>query len=225
MRWSHLLFAHWRVRAETLAPLLPSGVTLDRFDGDAWLGVVPFLMTGVRARCLPPLPRLSTFPELNLRTYVVAGGRPGVWFFSLDAAEPWAVRLARWSFRLPYLHAAMSCRPQPDGTVLYHSERRDPRGPPARLRVRYRGVGTADATRPGTLEHFLTARDCLFACDRRGLLRRGDIAHAPWLLRPATWEVEACEMTRIVGIDLPPSPPHLLCAEPVTVRAWLPVRF
>src|SRR5258708_37918474 len=89
-RWHDVLFAHWRVPPESLRPLIPEGLGLDLFQGQAWLGVVPFRMTGVRPRLVPPLPWLSAFPELNVRTYVVAGGKPGVWFFSLDAA----IRLA-----------------------------------------------------------------------------------------------------------------------------------
>ena len=224
MRWSHLLFAHWRVPAVALTPHLPPGLRLDLFEGEAWLGVVPFLMSRVRPRCVPVLPRVSLFPELNLRTYVVCGDRPGVWFFSLDAAEPWAVRLARWAWRLPYLHAAMACTQDADGQVHYRSERTDRRAPQARLAVRYRGVGAPFVTAPGSLEHFLTARDCLYAFDHRDRLRRGDIAHAPWSLRRAEWEVEACAMTAIVDVALPDEPPHLLYAEPLDVKAWLPVR-
>lgn len=224
MRWSHLLFAHWRVPAALLAPRLPPGLRLDLFEGEAWLGVVPFLMSRVRPRCVPALPRVSLFPELNLRTYVVCGDRPGVWFFSLDAAEPWAVRLARWAWRLPYLHATMACTQDADGAVHYRSERTDRRAPPARFAARYRGVGAPFATAPGSLEHFLTARDCLYAFDHRDRLRRGDIAHDPWSLRHAEWEVEACAMTGLLDLTLPDVAPHLLCAAPLDVKAWLPVR-
>src|SRR5690606_38103898 len=109
MIWDDLLFEHWRVPRELLRPLVPSALEIDTFDGSAWIGVVPFLMRGVRLRGTPPLPWVSRFPELNVRTYVTFGGRPGVWFFSLDAAQPLAVWAARRSFHLDYRHAAMTC--------------------------------------------------------------------------------------------------------------------
>src|SRR6185436_4929392 len=98
MDWEDLLFMHWAIPPELLSPLLPPGLTLDLFASEAWLGVVPFRMTGVRTRFTPGMPGLSRFPELNVRTYVVRDGVPGVWFFSLDAANPVAVRGARQFF-------------------------------------------------------------------------------------------------------------------------------
>jgi uncharacterized protein YqjF (DUF2071 family) len=224
MRWHDLLFAHWRVDPARLRAHVPAELDLDAFDGSGWLGIVPFRMSGVRPRCLPPLPRWSAFPELNVRTYVVRDGRPGVWFFSLDAAEPPAVRVARRTFGLEYLHARMACEPEPDGAVRYRSVRTDRRAPAAELACRYRPIDGVFHAAPGSLEHFLTARDCLYARDRAGTLRRGEIDHAPWPLQAAAWEVERCDMTRIAGVELPADPPHLLFARHLSVRAWLPVR-
>src|SRR5215213_8448293 len=110
MRWRDLLFMHWRVPEEVLRPLIPQALRLDSCDGSAWLGVVPFRMESVRPRFLPAVPWLSGFPELNLRTYVTHENKPGLWFFSLDAYNPVAVRLARATFGLPYFDAKMSCR-------------------------------------------------------------------------------------------------------------------
>src|ERR687894_454117 len=137
MRWQNLLFMHWPVREDVLRPLIPSALTLDTFDGSAWLGVVPFRMSGVRPRSLPRVPWLSAFPELNVRTYVTAEGKPGIWFFSLDAANPVAVRLARATFRLPYFDAEMSCRLKGDG-VRYRSVRTHRGAPRAEFAARYR---------------------------------------------------------------------------------------
>ncbi len=224
MQWHDLLFAHWPVPVAVLRAAIPDELEIDTFDGSAWLGVVPFRMSRVRAHGLPAMPRVSAFPELNLRTYVRGGGQSGVWFFSLDAAEPLAVWTARRVFGLPYLHARIACARDGDAT-RYASERVDRRGPPAELRVRHRPTGDAFPTNPGTLEHFLTARYCLFARDRRGHVRRGDIVHEPWSLRAAEWEVERCDMARIVGIDRLDGAPHLMSAGDLTVRAWLPVRI
>ena len=105
MRWRELLFAHWETDASVIAALLPLGLELDLFDGRCYVGAVPFLMVGVTPRILPPVPGLHAFPEINLRTYVTAGGKPGVWFFSLDAGQKLAVRTARRLFHLPYFDA------------------------------------------------------------------------------------------------------------------------
>src|SRR5688500_5474109 len=123
MRWHELLFMHWPVPAAALRPLIPAGLELDTFDGSAWLGVVPFRMSGIRRRLLPPVPGTAAFPELNVRTYVTAGAKPGVWFFSLDAANRLAVRVARWTFHLPYYDATMSCTRDRAGEVAYRSTR------------------------------------------------------------------------------------------------------
>ncbi|MEM8781265.1 MAG: DUF2071 domain-containing protein [Planctomycetota bacterium] len=227
MRWSGLLFAHWPISADALRPMLPEALRscLDTFDGTAWLGVVPFVMSRVRGVVgpvtLPAVPGLSRFPELNLRTYVTVDGVPGVWFFSLDAHHRIAVRTARHTFGLPYFDAAMRCTRHDDGRIDYRS-RRTHRGPPAaELDATYRPVGPSFETQAGTLDHFLTARYCLFA-ERRGRLLRGDITHDPWRLRPAAWEARRCEMTGLIEIPLPDTPPHLRFAEPLDVRAWWP---
>src|ERR1700758_2464987 len=106
--WHDLLFAHWPIRQEQLRPLVPPQLPLDTFDGQCWVGVVPFWMSGVRARGVPPLPGLARFPELNVRTYVAYKDKPGVYFFSLDAANFPAVWAARTFFHLPYFYARMS---------------------------------------------------------------------------------------------------------------------
>ncbi len=124
-RWHDLLFAHWPVPAAEVRVLVPAGVEIDTFDGVAWLGVVPFRMSDVRLRGTPALPWLSFFPELNVRTYVVRDGKPGVWFFSLDAGNIAAVAIARRWFHLPYFHASMHIAER-DAWMHYQSARRDP---------------------------------------------------------------------------------------------------
>ena len=175
-RWHELLFAHWPVPAEPLRARLPAGLELDTFEGEAWLGVVPFRMSAVRLRGAPALPGVSAFPELNLRTYVRRGEQRGVWFFSLDAASALAVRAARLWFHLPYFEARMTCDGRADG-VHYRSERTHRGAPAAALVARYAPRAAVELARPGSLEHFLTARYCLFAATLRGALLRGDIHH------------------------------------------------
>jgi uncharacterized protein YqjF (DUF2071 family) len=221
MTWHDLLFMHWPVPASALRPLIPRGLELDTFSGCAWLGVVPFNMRGVRPRGLPSVPPLSHFPELNVRTYVTAKGVPGVWFFSLDAANPVAVRLARASFHLPYFDAKMACRRRGD-EVRYESVRTHRGAPPAAFRGRYRPL-------PGTvgdaaLTRFLTERYCLYSAGAKGQVWRGDVHHLPWPLRPAEVELETHpdEMTRQLGLALPDTPPLLHFSARLEVLAWLP---
>ena len=162
MRWVDLLFAHWPMPVEALRPLVPPGLELDTFDGQAWLGIVPFRMEDVAPRFLPAVPGLGAFPELNVRTYVRRGRRRGVWFLSLDAASRFAVEGARAAFHLPYFRARMSSETEA-GWVEYRSERVDRRGPAARFEGRYRPIGPVEPAAPGSLAAFLT--------DRRGLVR------------------------------------------------------
>ena len=115
--WNDLLFAHWPIPIAQLRPLVPDGLVIETFDGQCWIGVVPFWMSGIRARGLPPMPGFSRLPELNLRTYVTYGDKPGVYFFSLDITSHLAVWGARTFYHLPYFHAAMDCREQ-GGRIL-----------------------------------------------------------------------------------------------------------
>ena len=220
MAWLDLLFMHWPLPPEMLRPLIPGGLELDTFEGQAWLGVVPFYMSNTRPRGVPPLPWLSAFAELNVRTYVTVSGKPGVWFFSLDAANPVAVRGARWSFSLPYFDARMSIERQ--GETIHYRSRRTHRGaPPAEFVGQYRPTGEAYRSLPGTLEHWLTERYCLYSQDRRGRLWRGEIHHLPWPLQPAEAEVATNTMTAPIGIQLPDVPPLLHFVRRIDVVGWL----
>jgi uncharacterized protein len=219
--WYDLLFAHWPVPVEALRPLIPPGLELDTYEGRAWLAVVPFGMRGIYLRRLPlRTPLYSRFLELNVRTYVTAGGKAGVWFFSLDAANPGAVAVARRWYHLPYYFARMSLRRGDGGWIEYASRRIHPGAPGARFQGRYRPVGEPYRAEAGSLEHWLTERYCLYAAGRRGLLYRGDIHHAPWPLQPAEAEIRVNTMARPHGIALPDTAPLLHFARRLDVRAW-----
>ncbi|KAB8144490.1 DUF2071 domain-containing protein [Chloroflexia bacterium SDU3-3] len=224
MQWHSLLFAHWPVPAASLRALLPPGLELETYGGEAWLGVVPFQMRGTRPRYGPAVPGVSAFPELNVRTYVTAGGKPGVWFFSLDAASPLAVEGARAVFHLPYFHARMACDDL-GGTILYRSRRAHPGAAPAELHAHYRPAGPVYRSTPGSLEHWLTERYCLYAADRRGHLWRGEIHHEPWPLQPATAELALNRMADQIGVTLPPQPPLLHFVRRLDVVGWAPERL
>ena len=223
MRWLDLLFAHWPLDPAALDELLPDGVEADLFDGHAWLGIVPFTMAGVAPRGIPAVPRFSTFPEINVRTYVRHRGAPGVFFLSLDAASRPTVEGARRVFHLPYVHAVMSSRREA-GQVEYRSRRVDGRGPAAAFEARYRPTGPVRAAEPGSLEAWLSDRLRLFAADGRGRITTTRIEHAPWPLQPAEAEIRLDSMAASHGIALPGTAPHLRFARRLDVHAWLPDR-
>lgn len=220
MTWSELMFAHWPIDPDAVALLLPKGVTLDTRDGKAWIGVVPFLMSNIAPRFCPPIPGLSRFLELNVRTYVTVDGKPGVWFFSLDAESRIAVRVARATFNLPYMDAVMSLRNDESGQVRYQSRRSHRGEPSADYDATYGAIGEFREADSGSLEHWLTARYCLYSVNRRGKLFRGEIDHPPWQLAPAAYRQQANTMGESHGFELK-GYPHLLCAKPIQVRAWV----
>ncbi|MFT5424172.1 MAG: hypothetical protein ACI89L_001965 [Phycisphaerales bacterium] len=223
MTWRDLLFAHWEVPVEQLRAAVPGGLPLDLYEGRAFIGVVPFRMAGTRARFTPPIPGLSDFPELNVRTYVNVNNKPGVYFFSLDATNRPAIETARATFGLNYLKAEMRCVREGD-TVSYSSVRTDRRGPPAEFHARYTATGELFASKPGSLEHWLTERYALYTASKRGGVRMGEIHHRPWPLRPAVCEIETLDMTRLLGLELEGPPVSVLMADSITVPGWLPTR-
>jgi uncharacterized protein YqjF (DUF2071 family) len=215
--WGDLLFAHWPLAPEALRPLVPEPLPVDTFDGTAWLGVTPFEVSGLRLRGTVPPPSLSRFPELNVRTYTTFQGRPGIWFFSLDAGSVAAVAGARATYRLPYHRARMSIARGDDG-IRYRSVRTLLDGPPAELEIDYAPAGAARPPAPGTLEHWLTERYCLYAFDR-GRLFRAEIHHPPWPLQPARATIAVNTMAP-PGVELPDAEPLLHFARRQDVLIW-----
>lgn len=221
MEWHDLLFMHYPVAMDRLRALVPSSLEVETFEGRAWIGIVPFRMTGVKPRFAPALPWLSAFAELNVRTYVTCEGKPGVWFFSLDAANPVAVSVARRFFHLPYFNARMSLRHQ-GRTVCYASERTHKRAAPAEFRANYSPAGPAITSKPGSLEYWLTERYCLYSADSRGTTRRVDIHHEPWPLQAGEAEIEKNTMLEWLGVEPVEAAPLLHFARYLKVMAWLP---
>jgi uncharacterized protein YqjF (DUF2071 family) len=215
--WHDLLFAHWAVEAEQLEALLPPGLALDRFEGQAYLGLTPFRLSGLRIRGTLPLPRLSSFLELNVRTYVTAGGKPGIWFFSLDAASRLAVEAARRLYHLPYFRAAMSATER-GGWLDYACARMGAERPYV-FEGRYAPLGAARPAQPGTLEAFLTERYCLYAVDGPGRLHRADIHHPPWPLQRAEARIDLNTMPPN-GVRLPVDEPLLHFSRRQDVLIW-----
>ncbi len=197
--WDDLLFLHYRVPAGQVRPLVPAGLELQEHSGSAWLGVTPFVITGLRARGLLPLPFASSFRELNVRTYVMRGGKPGIWFFSLDASSQLAVGAARRLYRLPYFQAEISVRRRGD-EILYDCSR----GGGKAFAAAYRPDGEVFNAEPGSLEEFLTERYRLYA-EHEGELYSADIHHRPWPLQPAEARIDLNTMPPL-KLDPPEQP-------------------
>ena len=220
--WSTLLFVHWRLPLEQLQPLVHERLTIDTFDGDAWVGLVPFHMSGVHPRWFPPIPGVSSFHETNLRTYVHLDGKdPGVWFFSLDASNWLAVRVACWKWNLPYYRSTMQVE-RHDRRVRYHSQRRWPETSAAGLTIeaefgdwiippnsdRPRGQAV-----PETLEHFLAERYILYTRSAKGRLSRGQVDHQPYPLHQA--RLIRLDETLLEAANIRPTsgPEHVMFSE------------
>ncbi len=228
--WHDLLFAHYAVEPTTIRALVPDVLTVDLFQGTAWISVVPFWIANLRPPGLPPMPLISRFPELNVRTYVAyrdANGveKPGVYFFSLDAGNLSAVWGARLFYRLPYWHASMKAEGKDE--IRYRSKRIH--GPKANSgmpewRGSYRPVAPVRRAVPGSLAEFLVERYCLYAWSR-GRLYRADIHHLPWPLQEAEAQIEMDTMTQPLGIELPPQPDVMQFSRSQKVLVWPPERL
>lgn len=216
-RWEKLAFLHWRWDAADIQHTLPPGLFVDTFQGDAWLAIVPFYMRGIRPRFCPPVPGISDFLELNVRTYVHdEQGRPGVWFYSLDCDQPLAVWTARTFFHLPYQHARMQA-PMADGWIDYTCQRR---GEPDRSRFRYQLSDGTRTAEPGTLEFFLAERYLLFSQSPRGT-RCGQVHHVPYPLAEANLDAWDAKPLLQAGFKDPERPPdHVIGSPGVAVSVY-----
>jgi len=281
--WRDLLFAHWPAPVEAVRRLVPPGLEIDTFDGATWVGVVPFRMAGVMRRPLPDLPWVSAFPELNVRVYVTAGGKPGVWFLSLDATNPLAVAAARALFYLPYYRADIDITPEGEGVAYRclrrrttagvesassdadgrgrravqsassdadgwerravesassdadgrerraseeaHSAQARSAGAAGVFQAHYRPTSPIYAAAPGTLEHWLTERYCLYAQAPDGTLYRTEVHHRQWPLQRAAAEITANTIAAAGGLPVAGPPVQLHFARRIDVVVWAPERI
>jgi uncharacterized protein len=208
--WVEHAFLHWRFEPSQLSRLLPDSVELETYDGSAWLGVTPFLLTGLRLRGLPPLPGISTFPEVSARTYVTRDGKPGLWYFALDAGSTLAVEAAKRVYRLPY--ARSQIRYVRDGNRIHLESARAG----AAFSADYGGVGESFVAAPGSLEAFLTDRYCIYTEDG-GRVYRTELHHRPWELRRGDAIVD---LNTFTPMPLPSTPTHVLFAERQDALIW-----
>ena len=223
-RWNDLLFLHYSLDPEVVRSKVPAVLTLDTYQQRAWISVTPFWINHLRPPGVPSVPWFSSFSEINVRTYVSYGGKPGVYFFSLDASNLSAVWGARVFYRLPYWQASMKVKGKGSATLEYSSKREH--GPkPAVLKCSY-GPGTSEPfhAHPGSLEHFLTERYCLYAATRKRLYR-GEIHHLPWSLQPAEAQVKENTMAQTAGLQLSSTPDLVYFSRELKVLFWAPERL
>lgn len=206
--WRNLLFLHWEADPAMIQATLPAGLTVDTFEGKAYIGIVPFYMEAIRPRFLPAVPKISWFLETNMRTYVYdENGKPGVWFYSLDCDQPLAVWTARALFRLPYFHAKMSAparkggqRAESSAGMIEYRTLRKGVSAETQSYFAHKPIGDSFFAQPGTLEFFLAERYQLFAETRQGLAS-GQVVHTPYELFSA--EVSAFDTHIFAQNQLP----------------------
>lgn len=222
-RWQHLLFLHWPVPLNALRELVPRELTIDTFEGNAYLGLIPFTISGVRPVGIPPFWGLSAFHEVNVRTYVHRNGAdPGVWFFSLDAASALAVVGARIAYRLPYFHARMSMALlEGQRCAFEYASRRRWSSRPVGCHLRYGPAGIPGPAHLGSLEHFLIERYILYAATGKRLYR-ARVHHAPYPLQPGCVEDLEESLLAAGGIARPSSAPLCHYASGVDVEVFAP---
>jgi uncharacterized protein len=218
--WHDLLFAHWPVDLSQLRSRVPGAFELDLFNGTGWLGIVPFHMTNVAPRGVPSMPWVSEFPELNVRTYVRVGDRPGIYFFSLDAGSTLAVQTARALLNLPYHSAAMTVSRTANGGIEYRSSRRSV--PTAEFCGSYAPIDSVFVAEQGSLDYFLTERYCLYHLNHQGGPYRLEIHHPPWSLQRAEAQLIRNTMAEVDGFRLPDQAPLLHFAKRQDMVAWTP---
>ncbi len=218
--WNHLLFAHYPVSKSLLRSLIPNCFEIDTFEDNAWISIVPFLMSGIRIHGIRELPFTPEFAELNVRTYVTFRGKPGVYFFSLDANSKLAVILANNTYDLPYMHAKMKITRQ-NKTVNFYSERTDSRAKTGIFSGTYRPVGDVYMANTGTLEHWLTEQYLLYVIKKNGVYE-GNIHHKPWPLQHAEATFKMNTVAQSMGIHIEEPSPLLQYCEKLDVIVWPP---
>jgi uncharacterized protein len=216
--WFDLVSLHWRYDPSEVAKILPDGLEVDTFDGSAWVGLIPFSMRGIGLPHLPAVPYLGSFPEVNVRTYVVRDGRPGVWFFSLDVNRLIPAVVARASYRLPYCWGRATHR-RAGSTVTTTVQRRWPSpGPRTSIKVR---IGE-QIDRPSELDVFVTARWGLYSRGRGSQLRYASVEHPRWPLFLGSLDALDDTLVSSAGLPAPVGDPHVLFSPGVSVRIGLP---
>jgi uncharacterized protein len=224
-RWNDLLFAHWPISPAKIEALLPDWLEADTYQGSAWLGAVPFWLDRIKVRGVPAIPGLRNFPDLNLRTYVRdrITGTPGIYFFSVDSNNVFAVGAARMVYHLPYFLSEMHLEQRSEREFAFYSRRRFRKQEPVIFKARYRGLGPSRRLveiRGGSFEYFMSERPCVFSVNRGGQPIRANLHHVSWPLEEAEAEIERNDLAAAVGLELPEIDPILHYSRRLAVYVW-----
>lgn len=219
--WDDVLFLHWPVSEAILRDHIPAQLDLDRYEGTAWVSLVLFEVNGMRPRALPPIPFVHSFLELNVRTYVTYKGKPGIYFFSLDANSRLAVRMARIGYSLPY-HLAKIELKRKTGKIEFSSSRIHKNKPKESLQTIYRPTAEGYFAKKGTLDYWLTERYCLWTQKGRRLFRT-DILHEKWKLQKAEVEIQKNSMAHFLPASSLSSDPVIHYSPSKRVLFWPPL--
>lgn len=223
--WQELTFLHYRYDPADVQRLLPDGLTVDTFDGDAYVSLIPFQMRDASPRFVPALPFVSSFNETNVRTYVVdSAGNRAIWFFTLEADQLAVVALARLVLGFPYVWSAMSTEIEGTRRTYRTTNRRWPRTPRSQTTVEIEVGGRIDE--PDDLDVFLTARWGTVARwpMRRGRLRHHPVDHAAWWLHEATLTRVDHQSLPAAGLPAPTDPPIVRWVRSIDARFAPPTR-
>lgn len=212
--WNNLLLANYPIKLDILRKLVPKKLPLDSFDGMGWIGVVPFHMTGLRLRGVPPVPGTDRFPQINVRTYITLDGKPGVYFFSLDAANWLAAKMAKTFFHIPYNFADIRVESS-ESTFHFESKRKD-----MGLVCSYRPISEPFYAEKGSFDWWMVERYCFYTVNKKGVPLRCDILHRPWLLQRAEAEFPQNTMLSMQGMQVESNNPTIHFSKKVEVRAW-----
>jgi uncharacterized protein len=220
--WHNLLFADWPVPISSVRGLVPEQLELDTWDGVAWISVTPFILHRLRTKGCPPMPGLSRFPTIAVRTYVRVGDKPGLYYLSLDAASRTSITVGRIVFGFPLYFAWADHERILDG-VDFRSTRDDRRGDLATFRAQYRPSSEVFRAAPGSYEWYIAERYCVYTVDRHDKVWRTEIDHIPWPLQTAEFDIRTNTMADAVGISLPNYGPLTYFCRYLDVRVWRPI--
>jgi uncharacterized protein YqjF (DUF2071 family) len=231
--WNDVLLLHFAMKPETLRRLVPEELTLELYEGVAWLTISPFSASHVRPSGVPPLPGISFSSQISVRTYVTMGGKPGIYYFSMDTTNLSTVWFARMFFRMQYWHSSIQVSgatinsPKTQNAEIHFRARRL-HGPAAqngaaRLDVEYAPEGAPTRARTGSLNEFLTERYCVYSCHRKSFYRT-EIHHQPWPLQQVQVDLRDNSMAEPLGLTLPEEPELCHFSRSLKMLTWAPER-
>lgn len=216
--WKNLLFLHWPISPKQLQPFIPSPLKIDIFEEHAWIGIIVFYMDGIYPRGLSVKSLTPKFAEVNVRTYVLLDGKPGVYFLSLDVPDWASNTIAKRWYRLPYHPAKTSIYKEEQS---YHCEsiRKGSTIKPITLKGKYKPISGVFFPQEGTLDHWLTERYCLYSM-KKNHIYCGEIHHRPWPLQKVETEISQNTMFSTFQWNLSDAPPISHYSKGVDTLIW-----